>query len=1333
MTPSPRPACRKLRFAMGFAAIAAFVPSVAGCAAEGRTKVFTPAQMELVACRCQEGEIVLDEWFEQGDDPNIAMEAEAAFHLASEPPLDDPQCSGGRCLVRVDRAEYFVYVKTQGTYVRWSRAFFPQGGGWLHAESMDDGPEISTLDCDGSKAGAWVWVKGPTYDLQPGLHRLWLHNWHGGAKIDKVVLSAKPGYQPQDLGPPSLRRSAAREGYASTPSVAVIGLAEPPRIALKVGGEAEAVTARYRLNGGPFLPAPTNGVLADVQPAPGRVSFLQVQVHLKRPAARLQEISLGYVEDRSRLATLRSRAVMLQLSKTTGGIVALRNLVTQTELIGAPSDTPPFRLRHRLDTGKLEDVPLDDCRLTDMRVGPDSRSAQAHYAVHAGITLDVAVVVDDRQATWQAKITNRSPLDIVEVVFPVLRGVRVGESGEDDLMIEPNWQGGIETARACRHRAKIPYPTGGGMAWLDLYQRDERQAQGFYFASLDPTLLGTFLQADPSQDQASLDFSITRLAHVRSGETWESPISVTGLHAGDWHAAADAYRTWVQSWMKRPNPPEWVREVDGWYGLAVSADTNRIAFDQLPSYCEKMREAGLDYIQVWGQMTGGTNCDSLPYPNPVLGDIRSFKAAIREVQRWGGHITFYVSSQFWKEGYGDQEMLGSTPRKMIPAGVPIWDWKEWRDYAIRAYDGAFSGDTPLSPEDEKRYGTHWRRTILCPFTEAWSKRHLRYWCVDQYGFEYGANGIYLDETSAASERYCFAGNHGHPHHGIWGMSLAATMRDMVSHGREKDPSFTVAMEGCSDAIGQFADMNLISPASAREQGFWGKDRRFAPEVFHYTFPDYILFNGFANGSYGKITPEQILLAVHLLGNRYDVFDAKCRPYVLLRHKTKQFLYRARFMDNLGLRVSDSAGGVNAKVNLLRDEQNELKLINIINPAEQKDVTVAVDCSDIGGARAAYFYALDGGEGPLPVRRQGGLAQFTAPTAKASTVLLVRRAAPLVHGPVAETCAGDRVDVSIDVTNVTANAMSATVRPEIAAAWRPAPESVEVRLAPGERKTVAFAMQVPASADAKCYAGAVLVKAKDGEVRRPLSLIVRDPLRVAGVLGAEDLVLTVQNLSKRDMAGRLQAKADRLSLVGPEAKFSAPAQGTVAVRIGRSKDPIYGPVAVDVSLDSQERNSAQTVIVRPLLLNGSFEDIGAQGLPSGWAYQHGDCASADETVTHEGKRSLRLTGRKGVFSEAHQTIPVEKGATYSVRAWVRRTEGTGSSIGPVIVQFREGQGELCTPLAPVGPVAQGQWQEHRAVFTPAANARQTALYLYNVNSTATVWYDGVEVAQEKGAQ
>lgn len=104
-------------------------------------------------------------------------------------------------------------------------------------------------------------------------------------------------------------------------------------------------------------------------------------------------------------------------------------------------------------------------------------------------------------------------------------------------------------------------------------------------------------------------------------------------------------------------------------------------------------------------------------------------------------------------------------------------------------------------------------------------------------------------------------------------------------------------------------------------------------------------------------------------------------------------------------------------------------------------------------------------------------------------------------------------------------------------------------------------------------------------------------------------------------------------------------------------------------------------LRPILINGGFERVGHKRLPAAWTYQHGEQATADEQTAARGKRSLRLIGKKGVFVEAHQELPVKPGARYSVRCAVKRTPGKAAALGPRIVQFRKAGRETYCWLKP----------------------------------------------------
>ena len=213
------------------AVVAVILCCVAASAAVAEHQSFPLETLQTAACRVSDGKVVLGEWFDMGAGPGLAMEAEAAVDLVADPAdgLAEPECSGGRCVVKVDRAFFPINITRAGRYRRWVRGFFPRGGGWVHSESLDYRPPQWHTDCDGDTAGRWVWVAGPVYDLSAGVHLLWLHNWHGGAKLDKVVLLPEGAAAPEGAGPAATPRAPARAGWVLTPPLATPGLTGKPQ------------------------------------------------------------------------------------------------------------------------------------------------------------------------------------------------------------------------------------------------------------------------------------------------------------------------------------------------------------------------------------------------------------------------------------------------------------------------------------------------------------------------------------------------------------------------------------------------------------------------------------------------------------------------------------------------------------------------------------------------------------------------------------------------------------------------------------------------------------------------------------------------------------------------------------------------------------------------------------------------------------------------------------------------------------------------------------------------------------------------------------------------
>ncbi|MHB8993632.1 MAG: DUF6259 domain-containing protein [Armatimonadota bacterium] len=1290
---------------------------LASLAGAATTHQYRLEDLRLAACKRVADRVVLDRWFDQGDGRIIAMEAEAAVDLVADPAGGQAEgdCSGGRSLVRVDRALFPVNITRPGRYARWIRGFFPKGGGWLHSESMDYSTPVFHTDCDGSTAGRWVWVKGPSYDLSAGVHLLWLHNWHGGARLDKVVL-APEGETPteQKFLKAQTPLTPARAGWAISDLLPLAGLQRLTAATWPSETRGGNVAVTVSLDGSKTTQPlqPESFPLVVTNPVTRLVLRAEVTAGANGEGPALQAPRISYELSPDTIVALEDDRVRATFLRQTGTLVGVYDKIAGVECLRHAGLAPPFALSHLLPgAAQPERVSEEQYRLTKLTVGKDS--LQAAYEVAEGLRANLRVVLRQGELTWNLDLNNRSKLDIVEVTCPLLPGWRLGDVATDDRLMSPQWQGGLETSDPIHAGGgSVHYPTGGAMCWFDLFE----QGHGVYLSGHDRALTGCVLGATPDVAANALTFSLTKWSCVQPRESYQGPPAVLGLHGGDWHAAADAYRTWGRTWMRQPAPPEWVREADGWYGLVSSANSNNVPFRRFPEFLKQARELGTDYISVWGQMTGGNNCDALPYPNPMLGSLTDFKDAVREIRRQGGHITFYVSSQFWRVDYGDAETLGSTPRGLLPPGVPTWNWDEWRDYALRGYGGTYSGDTLLDEKDKARYGTPWLRTIICPWTEAWSKRHLQYWTVDQYARNYGASGIYLDETSAAVERQCVAANHGHANSGIWGQSLARAMDAMVSGGRRVDPDWTFAVEGCGDAIGQFADMQLISPGSAKKVGQWGAARRFAPECYHYTFPEHILYNGVANGLYGK-TADDCFLAVHLLGNRFDSFSVDpARAYVALRQRTKQLLYRARFMDNVGVSSSDEA--LRAKLNVLQDAGNDVRLINLANP-EHKAATITVAVS-APQAWSGYYFDLQGGEGVVPLQHTAEGVSFIAPLSRASSVLLATRCEPLVHLATVTAAAGDEAKIEVMITNPLPRSLDGELRLQDAAFGKTL-RPLRVALPAQSTRKVIIPVTVPGNAERRCLSTHMILTAGKQTVRRPLSLVVSSPFMLSPRLGVHGAEVTIRNQSQTMQNGTVIFSGKQWPKATIQA-LSLPAGVEATVVLPLEASPTEA-LEVQAEIQAGGQVDRQTLWVRPIILNGSFDSVGSGGRPGGWTYQK-PAQAFSETVA--GNSCLKLIGQPGLFVEGNQQITLLPGVTYQARCRMKRTPGAAARATAAVVLFPKSGGERYRYFEKLTNHPDEEWNDYGITFTVEGDASRMALYLYNVSSEVTVWYDDVSV-------
>ena len=676
-----------------------------------------------------------------------------------------------------------------------------------------------------------------------------------------------------------------------------------------------------------------------------------------------------YAMESSDALILGNNLLEIRLSSFTGGLLNIENKRTATFYRRDEEDSPVFYLWTLLsdklhphgphfandsEPVKIHFPSKKTFRSYSLRSATQGKSIiiRHRFLGSINVTYTVTVKNDSPFVSWRITVANHHKDlrwgQVVGVGFPQLAGIVLGEAPEKAVLVRPN-----------RFGEKIPDPIGSagtfpvnlcyeGMAsmmWMDLYSVGNNS--GLYFASYDKTLLMTELESEPDTEEKTMRLGFRKYAYIPPGDSWTSDPYVIGVHEGDWHWAADAYRAWAKAWMRKPDVPKWVKDADGWYGVGLGPrqyhdSDNVYMFKDIPSLYDEAEYVGLNWIEVWGQMVLN-GCYRFYYPDPYLGTVDELKAAIAEVKKRNGHVGFYVNIQAF------DPRLPELPEKyqgMIPADVQIPDWMdEFKNYAAMHFDG--SHVRQYIRHDEWSDG----HRIMCTACEGWRK-YIMHWSIDRYVREYGANVMYIDQVSSPPVEYCFDLNHGHRHHGACVQGRTETLRRIVEEGRKAEPTFALVFEGNGDAAGQHGHVHLLTSVA-------GQTGYPCPEVFSYTFPYYIIIDGFANGwnqqtmasYYPKICGrvwrnEDVVNRVFLLGYRFDLclplkrgepFTEYVKKVIALRKKVRKHLYNSTFMDDIGIHKLPE--GVEAKV----FSHKECLTITILdNRAEKEPFELAID-------------------------------------------------------------------------------------------------------------------------------------------------------------------------------------------------------------------------------------------------------------------------------------------------------------------------------------------------------------------------------------------------------
>jgi hypothetical protein len=145
-------------------------------------------------------------------------------------------------------------------------------------------------------------------------------------------------------------------------------------------------------------------------------------------------------------------------------------------------------------------------------------------------------------------------------------------------------------------------------------------------------------------------------------------------------------------------------------------------------------------------------------------------------------------------------------------------------------------------------------------------------------------------------------------------------------------------------------------------------------------------------------------------------------------------------------------------------------------------------------------------------------------------------------------------------------------------------------------------------------------------------------------------------------------------------------------------------------------------------NPGFEEV-QNGVPADWGGPP-EVYSSDASVAHGGQRSLKFANAdSGHYALCSQSISLEPGRAYEVRAWVRTRGIAGEDSGAsVCVEWSDALGRYLGGCYPDGVKGDSEWAEIVGLTPemPPEAAHVTVSCYVRKGMTGTAWWDDVSV-------
>jgi hypothetical protein len=394
---------------------------------------------------------------------------------------------------------------------------------------------------------------------------------------------------------------------------------------------------------------------------------------------------------------LENDCIRLILNPDTGGFQSVVLKVTGHEFIGAPDRASLFRLM----------VPEGDRQYLHRESGGASihiegQTAHINYVLE-GAEARATLALDGNAVDCSLEIRNTGSLNIEEIQFPCVRGLGPMEgasviwpccfaSRKVDNPFAPkngpqNLGGDHITWNQWTQKTMFRYPQHLASAWYDY--GNASQGIAIEGRHTDFSMMDFFLHKAVEKRHApdaddpvrrSLDMVTCRPRRVRPGESFTSgPVRIL-VHEGDWHAAADSHRAWLETWVQKPDRPAKFAEAIGWhfYFMKHQDGLERFTYADLPAMARASLEAGCPYLLLFGWQTGGHDNNYMYryVPNEDWGGAEALRKAVAEVRALGVEPMPFYNGTLANTELEEHKAFGHKWEAKTRAGHPYYagDW-----------------------------------------------------------------------------------------------------------------------------------------------------------------------------------------------------------------------------------------------------------------------------------------------------------------------------------------------------------------------------------------------------------------------------------------------------------------------------------------------------------------------------------------------------------------------------------------------------------------------------------------------------------------------------------